>query len=71
MKKNLFLLLSWLLLLPWSCFAQNQDWLEITAQDREMKEVPDDPGASAVQLFLPIIAMMLSDTSSFIIALRY
>jgi hypothetical protein len=51
MKKNLFLLLSWLLLLPWSCFAQNQDWLEITAQDREMKEVPDDPGASAVQLF--------------------
>jgi len=51
MKTYRYLLLSWLLLLPWTCFAQNQDWREITAQDREIKDVPGDPGASAIQLF--------------------
>ncbi|HSK45486.1 MAG TPA: DUF3857 domain-containing protein [Candidatus Binatia bacterium] len=51
MKNYRYLLLSWLFLLPWACFAQNQDWLEVTAQDREIKEVPGDPGASAIQLF--------------------
>lgn len=51
MKNHRYLLLSCLLLLPWICFGQNQDWREITAQDREMKEAPGDPGASAVQLF--------------------
>lgn len=49
MKNHQYLL--WLLLLPWTCFGQNQDWREITAQDREIKEVPGDPGASAIQLF--------------------
>lgn len=49
MKYHRYLL--WLLLLPWTCFAQNQDWREITAQDREIKEVPGDPGASAIQLY--------------------
>ena len=49
MKYHRYLL--WLLLLPWTCFAQNQDWREITPQDREIKEVPGDPGASAIQLF--------------------
>jgi hypothetical protein len=51
MKKHWYLLLGWLFLFPWACFGQNQDWLEVTAQDREIKEVPGDPGASAVQLF--------------------
>ncbi len=51
MRNYRYLLLSWIFFLPWTCFAQNQDWLEISAQDREIKEVPGDPGASAVQLF--------------------
>ncbi|MGZ4877542.1 MAG: DUF3857 domain-containing protein [Candidatus Angelobacter sp.] len=51
MKNHRYLLLSWLLLLPWTCFGQHQDWLEVTAQDREIKEVPGDPGAPAIQLF--------------------
>jgi hypothetical protein len=50
MKNHRYLLWMWLFLLPWKCFGQNQDWLEITAQDREIKEVPGDPGASAIQL---------------------
>ena len=51
MKNYRDLLWAWLLLLPWTCFAQNQEWREITAQDREIKEVPGDPGASAIQLY--------------------
>ncbi len=51
MKNYGYLLWMWLLLLPWTSFAQNQDWREITAQDREIKEVPGDPGASAIQLY--------------------
>lgn len=51
MKILRYLLLGWLFLLPWTCFGQSQDWLEITAQDREIKEAPGDPGASAIQLF--------------------
>ena len=51
MKNHRYLLWMWLFLLPWTCFGQNQDWLEVTAQDREIKEVPGDPGASAIQLF--------------------
>ena len=51
MKNYRYLLWAWLLLLPWPCFGQNQDWLEITAQDREIKEVPGDSGASAIQLY--------------------
>jgi Domain of Unknown Function with PDB structure (DUF3857)/Transglutaminase-like superfamily len=51
MKNHKYLLLIWLFLLPWTCFGQSQDWLEITAQDREIKEAPGDPGASAIQLF--------------------
>jgi hypothetical protein len=31
--------------------AQRQDWLPITPQDWEVKEVPGDPGASAIQLY--------------------
>jgi hypothetical protein len=32
-------------------FAQKEDWLPVTPQDQQIKEVPGDPGASAVQLY--------------------
>jgi hypothetical protein len=51
MKNLRYLLFGWLFLLPWACFGQSQEWLEVTAQDREIKEAPGDPGASAIQLF--------------------
>ena len=51
MKNHRYLLWMWLFLLSLPCLGQNQDWLEVTAQDREIKEVPGEPGASAVQLF--------------------
>src|SRR5947199_7015259 len=51
MKNRRCLLWMWLFFLPWTCFGQSQEWREITAQDREIKEVPGDPGASAIQLF--------------------
>lgn len=51
MKRTLYLFVSLLLLLPVACLGQSQDWLEVTAQERELKEVPGDPGALAIQLF--------------------
>jgi hypothetical protein len=51
MKNFRYLLFGWLFLLPWACFGQSQDWLEVTSKDREIKEVPGDPGAPAMQLF--------------------
>ena len=50
-RRHCYVFLSCLFLLPLSCLAQNQDWLEISAHDREVKEVPGDPGASAIQLY--------------------
>ena len=32
-------------------FAQKDEWLPITPQDLQVKEVPGDPGASAIQLY--------------------
>lgn len=31
--------------------AQNEDWIQITPQQMQIKEVPGDPGASAIQLY--------------------
>lgn len=31
--------------------AQNEDWIQITPQYTQIKEVPGDPGASAIQLY--------------------
>lgn len=31
--------------------AQNEDWIQITPQYMQLKEVPGDPGASAIQLY--------------------
>ncbi len=33
------------------CYAQKMEWLPITQQDLQMKEVPGHPGASAVRLY--------------------
>jgi hypothetical protein len=38
-------------LLPVAMAAQRQSWLPITAQDLAIREVPGDPGASAIQLY--------------------
>jgi hypothetical protein len=32
-------------------FGQKEDWLPITEQDQKIKEVPGNPGASAIQLY--------------------
>ena len=32
-------------------FAQGQDWMPITPQDLQVKEVPDQAGAAAIQLY--------------------
>lgn len=32
-------------------FGQKEDWIPITPQDLQIKEVPGDPGASAIQLY--------------------
>ena len=32
-------------------FGQKEDWLPITEQDQKVKEVPGNPGASAIQLY--------------------
>src|ERR1700674_494152 len=32
-------------------FAQKEDWLPITQQDQQVKEVPGTPGASEIQLY--------------------
>jgi transglutaminase-like putative cysteine protease len=51
MKNSRYLFLSCLLLLPALCFGQSQDWLPVTPHDLEIKEVPGDPGASAIELY--------------------
>jgi hypothetical protein len=42
------------------CFAQKEDWLPITPDDLNIKEVKGDPGASAIQLYY---ADYIDDTS--------
>lgn len=44
-----------------SSFAQKEDWQPVTPQDLQIKEVPGDPGASAIQLFY---ADYIDDTAS-------
>ncbi len=39
------------LLLSLPCFAQKEDWLPITQEDLQLKQVPGDPGAPAIQLY--------------------
>jgi hypothetical protein len=50
-KRYGYLFLACLFLLSGSGFAQSRDWLEITPADLALKEVPGDPGASAIQLY--------------------
>lgn len=36
---------------PLLCHGQKEDWLPVSAQDLQVKEVPGDTGASAIQLY--------------------
>ena len=51
MRELRYVVLMACLVLSSLCFAQKEDWLPITAQDQQIKEVPGNPGASAVQLY--------------------
>lgn len=46
-----YLALLIVLAIPFQCFGQGEDWLPITDQDRQFKEVPGFPGAAAVRLY--------------------
>ena len=48
------------LVLPALSYGQKEDWLPVTSQDQQMKEVPGDPGASAIQLYF---ADFIDDTN--------
>ena len=39
------------LVAPFQCFGQSEEWLPITDQDRQFKDVPGFPGAAAVRLY--------------------
>jgi hypothetical protein len=51
MRQLRYIVLLACLVLPSLCFAQKEDWLPLTPQDQQIKEVPGNPGASAVQLY--------------------
>jgi hypothetical protein len=51
MRTHCYLLLSWLLFAQALCFGQNTDWLPLTQKDRQFKDVPENPNASAVLLY--------------------
>jgi hypothetical protein len=51
MRPVILLTLSFLVLFSTLCSAQSEDWLPVTAQDQQIKEVPGNPGAPAVQLY--------------------
>src|SRR6476660_5899395 len=44
-----------------ACFAQKEDWLPVTPQDLQYKEVPGNKGASAVRLYY---AQYINDNTS-------
>jgi hypothetical protein len=46
-----FLSLAFLVLSVTYCSAQKEDWLPVTQQDHDVKEVPNNPGADAIQLY--------------------
>lgn len=43
--------LPFCLLIASLAFAQKEDWLPVTPQDLQVKEVPGDPGAPAIELY--------------------
>jgi uncharacterized protein YdaU (DUF1376 family) len=51
MRQLRYIALFACLALPSLCFAQKEDWLPITSQDQQIKEVPGNAGASAIQLY--------------------
>jgi hypothetical protein len=49
MRRYLFLAIVAIFALPAN--AQKEDWLPVTQEDLQLKQVPGDPGASAIQLY--------------------
>lgn len=49
MRRYLFLAILAIFALPAN--AQKEDWLPVTQEDLQLKQVPGDPGASAIQLY--------------------
>lgn len=50
--RNVLVRVSWLgFLMGTLAFAQKESWLPITPDDMQVKEVPGDPGAPAIQLY--------------------
>jgi Domain of Unknown Function with PDB structure (DUF3857) len=60
MRRLLFLVLVSIFALPAS--AQKEDWLPVTPEDLQIKQVPGDPGASAIQLYY---ANYVDDSSAY------
>ena len=60
MRQFLLVILVSVLALPAS--AQKDDWLPVTSEDLQIKEVPGDPGASAIQLYY---ANYVDDTAGY------
>jgi hypothetical protein len=50
-RRHWYVFLSCLFLLPWTCFGQSRDWLDISPADLAIKEVPGETGAPAIQLY--------------------
>ncbi len=51
MKRDRTLLLAWLLLAPVLCVGQSYDWVPLTRQEFQFKEVPGNAGAAAALLY--------------------
>ena len=51
MRRPCLIALAFFLLFSTFGFAQSEDWLPVTPQDQQIKEVPGNPGASAIQLY--------------------
>src|SRR6266700_4257374 len=51
MRPHRYFWLATCFLLSLPCFAQKEDWLPVTPADLQLKQVPGDPGAPAIQLY--------------------
>jgi len=66
-----FLSLIFIVFLVVSARAQKEDWLPVTQQDLEIKQVPGSPGADESSFIMRIILTMWTTMSFSINALRY
>lgn len=51
MRRAYLIALAFFLLFSTFGFAQGEDWLPVTPQDQQIKEIPGNPGAPAIQLY--------------------